>query len=54
MFGSGRASKKMSTTSYLAERHGITNTRTMYVWLDPQMQDLIHVSSADLCAFSGT
>ncbi|PVH88087.1 hypothetical protein DL98DRAFT_404334 [Cadophora sp. DSE1049] len=31
MFGSGRASKKMSTTSYLAERHGITNTRTMYL-----------------------
>jgi hypothetical protein len=27
--GSGR--KKMSTTSYLAERHGITNTTSMYV-----------------------
>lgn len=33
MFGPGRASKKMSTTSYLAERHGIKNTRTMYVRL---------------------
>ncbi|KAL5325825.1 hypothetical protein ACEPPN_006959 [Leptodophora sp. 'Broadleaf-Isolate-01'] len=31
MFGPGRASKKMSTTSYLAERHGIKNTRTMYL-----------------------
>lgn len=30
--GSGdRGKKKMSTTSYLAERHGITNTTTMYV-----------------------
>jgi hypothetical protein len=28
--GSGRP-KKMSTTSYLAERHGITNTTAMYV-----------------------
>ncbi|KAL2066307.1 hypothetical protein VTL71DRAFT_2378 [Oculimacula yallundae] len=30
-FGSGRPGKKMSTTSYLAERHGITNTRIMYL-----------------------
>lgn len=29
--GSGSSKKKMSTTSYLAERHGITNTTTMYV-----------------------
>jgi hypothetical protein len=30
--GSGeRKKKKMSTTSYLAERHGITNTTSMYV-----------------------
>ena len=29
--GSGTP-KKMSTTSYLAERHGITNTTAMYVW----------------------
>ncbi|CZT11218.1 related to sulphate transporter proteins [Rhynchosporium agropyri] len=30
-FGSGRPQKKMSTTSYLAERHGITNKRMMYL-----------------------
>lgn len=36
MFGVRRSNKKMSTTSYLAERHGITNTRRMYVWLEPQ------------------
>jgi hypothetical protein len=29
--GTGNGKKKMSTTSYLAERHGITNTTTMYV-----------------------
>lgn len=29
--GSGGGKKKMSTTSYLAERHGITNTTSMYV-----------------------
>lgn len=29
---SGNGKKKMSTTSYLAERHGIKNTTTMYVW----------------------
>ncbi|KAI6710723.1 hypothetical protein PZA11_003565 [Diplocarpon coronariae] len=27
----GRPNKRVSTTSYLAERHGITNTRTMYL-----------------------
>ncbi|KAI9052886.1 hypothetical protein LZ554_003158 [Drepanopeziza brunnea f. sp. 'monogermtubi'] len=31
MFGVMRPNKKMSTTSYLAERHGITNTKTMYL-----------------------
>jgi len=30
--GSPGGKKKMSTTSYLAERHGITNTTAMYVW----------------------
>lgn len=50
MFGSGRASKKMSTTSYLAERHGITNTRTMYVRLDFTWNPTFFVSSADICA----
>ncbi|KAF4636680.1 hypothetical protein G7Y89_g1414 [Cudoniella acicularis] len=29
--GSGNGKKKMSTTSYLAEQHGITNTTTMYL-----------------------
>ncbi|KAH7370501.1 sulfate transporter family-domain-containing protein [Rhexocercosporidium sp. MPI-PUGE-AT-0058] len=29
--GEGSGGKKMSTTSYLAERHGIKNTRTMYL-----------------------
>ncbi|EKD18273.1 uncharacterized protein L3040_004770 [Drepanopeziza brunnea f. sp. 'multigermtubi'] len=31
MFAVMRPNKKMSTTSYLAERHGITNTKTMYL-----------------------
>jgi hypothetical protein len=29
--GAGVGKKKMSTTNYLAERHGITNTTSMYV-----------------------
>lgn len=29
--------KKMSTTNWLAERHGITNTTTMYVWSLPSL-----------------
>jgi hypothetical protein len=29
--GTGGGKKKMSTTNYLAERHGITNTTSMYV-----------------------
>ncbi|PBP28197.1 sulfate transporter, partial [Diplocarpon rosae] len=31
IFSAGRPYKRVSTTSYLAERHGITNTRTMYL-----------------------
>jgi hypothetical protein len=30
--GGENGKKKQSTTSYLAEQHGITNTRTMYVF----------------------
>ncbi len=48
IFSSRRSTKKMSTTSYLAERHGITNTRTMYVCLRPSSR---HVSSYRLLIF---
>lgn len=54
MFGPRRSTKKMSTTSYLAERHGITNTRTMYVCLCPQRELFLPVLFADLCASTGT
>lgn len=32
----GNGKKKQSTTRYLAERHGIKNTRTMYVFSLPR------------------
>jgi hypothetical protein len=32
--GTGGGKKKMSTTNWLAERHGITNTTSMYVFTD--------------------
>lgn len=44
--GTGGGKKKMSTTNYLAERHGITNTTSMYVLPIRSLQSCTDLASA--------